>query len=225
MTRTNPRVGDMKDKTLTTVMLVASALILLLEISIFVSILPSKITRLEEYKKQVNSTLSDKEFIEELITQDVSQKQRINSLEEELANKEIIVNYLTQRLNMSLGVEISPFRKISKEDIRVYNDRVVIYVNKAFTASFADSKSMYPFINKDVFALEIRPDNKTDLKIGNVIGYESKTFNTTIIHRIVEVGEDESGWYAVTKGDNNPAPDPDKVRFENIQGVLVGLIY
>jgi hypothetical protein len=38
MTRTNPRVGDVKDKLLTTVMLTASALILLLEISIFVAI-------------------------------------------------------------------------------------------------------------------------------------------------------------------------------------------
>jgi len=225
MTRINPKVGNVKDKLLTTVMLATSALILLLEISIFVSLLPSKISNLEEYKRQVNSTSSDKDFIEELINQDSSQRQRINSLEEELANKEIIINYLTQRLNTSLGVEMSPFRKISKEDIKVYNDRVIIYVNKAFTAGFEDSKSMYPFINKDVFALEIRPENKTELKVGDIVGYESKTFNTTIIHRIVEIEEDESGWYVVTKGDNNPASDPDKVRFENIQGVLVGLIY
>jgi signal peptidase I len=225
MIRINPRADDKKDRTLTTVMLVASALILLLEISIFISLLPSKVSGLGEYKRQINSTLSDKDFIEELINQDSSQKQRINSLEEQLANKEIIINYLTQRLNTSLDVEISPFRKISKEDIKVYNDRVIIYVNKAFTAYFEDSKSMYPFINKDVFALEVSPENKTELKVGDIIGYESKTFNTIIIHRIVEIGEDESGWYAVTKGDNNPASDPGKARFEDIKGVLVGLIY
>ena len=219
----------MNDKTLTIILLAASALILLLEISIFISVFPSsfKAKNLDEYKKQVNSTLSDKEFIAELISQDFSQKQRINSLEKELERQMAMSNYFASKLNTSLNfevVEVDPFRQISKDDIKVYTDRVVIYVNKAFTASFTDSKSMYPLISENVLALEIRPENKTALKAGDIIGYESKAFNTSIIHRIIEISEDEYGWYAVTKGDNNPTPDPDRVRFEDIQGVLVGII-
>lgn len=217
----------MNDKTLTIILLAASALILLLEISIFISVLPKslKVNGLEEYKKQVNSTLSDKEFIAELISQDLAQKQRINSLEAELANEKMITNYLASKLNTSFKIEIDPFRQISENDIKVYNDRVVIYVNKAFKVGFTESKSMYPFISENVLALEVGPENKTELKIGDVVSYESKIFNTSIIHRIIQIGEDEEGWYAITKGDNNQINDPSKVRFEDIQGVLVGLIY
>ncbi|MBN2053261.1 signal peptidase I [Candidatus Woesearchaeota archaeon] len=215
----------MINRPIATVILIVSALILFLEISIFVSVLPSKLPELGDYKKQVNSTLSDKEFVEQLISQNIAYKTRIDEIESKLADQELLLGYMSARLNMSLAVETNPFRRISKEDIRVYNDRVIIYVNKAFTACFSDSKSMYPFINEEVYALEVPPEDASKLNIGDVIGYDSKTFNTTIIHRIIEIGEDEGGWFAITKGDNNPVLDPDKVRFEDVKGVLVGLIY
>jgi len=180
---------------------------------------------LKEYKRQINSTLSNKEFIEELVNQNLAQRIRIRELEEELMNKERIIDSLMKRLNFSAQVKSSPFNRISRDDIRVYNDRIIIYVNKAFPVAFTRSRSMYPFINENVFALEIKPKSPNELRVGDIIGFESKTFNTSIIHRIIEIGEDEQGWYAITKGDNNPVPDPEKVRFEDISGVLVGLIY
>jgi hypothetical protein len=39
------------------------------------------------------------------------------------------------------------------------------------------------------------------------------------------MGYDKEGWYAVTKGDNTGMNDPDKVRFEQIKFVLVGVLY
>jgi hypothetical protein len=215
----------MENKTITIIMLVASALILLLEISIFISVLPQRIQALDEYKREVNSTLSDKELVENIIAQNLAQRTRIDELEVELAEKGMLLERIEKQFNTSISVETSPFNRIGKDDVKVYSDRVVIYVNKAFTAGFTESKSMYPFINEDVYALEIRPNNRSELKVGDVIGFESKAFNTTIIHRIIEIGSDEQGWYALTKGDNNPATDPGKVRFEDIRGVLVGLIY
>lgn len=221
----NPRVDDMENRTITLILLVVSAFILLLQISIFVSLIPSKVPGLTEYKKQVNSTLSDQEFIEELMAQNLAQKQTIESMKEEINQQGTLLTQMAARLNMSADIENNPFSRIGREDIEVYNDRVIIYVNKAFGAGFTSSRSMYPFIDENVFALEVRPENQSALKVGDIIGFESKVFNTTIIHRIIEVGKDESDWYAITKGDNNPAPDPGKVRFEDIRGVLVGLIY
>jgi len=217
----------MNNRILTIILLAASALLLLLEISIFIAVIPqnTKFTSLEQYKSQVNSSLSDQQFIQELIDQNLMQKQTIDLLEAELADENIVVNNILNRLNFSAGVEINPFRRISREDIQVYGDRVVIYVNKAFTAGFSNSKSMYPFISEDAYALEIKPATKDELKPGDIIGFASASFNTTIIHRIVETGEDDNGWFAVTKGDNNPLPDPDKIRFDDIKGVLIGLIY
>ena len=46
-----------------------------------------------------------------------------------------------------------------------------------------------------------------------------------VIHRIAEISNDEQGWYAIVKGDNNEAPDPERVRFEQIKKVLVGVLY
>ncbi|MBU1198607.1 MAG: signal peptidase I [Nanoarchaeota archaeon] len=181
--------------------------------------------QLDAYQKKINSSVSNEDFLEELVNQNIEQRDRIMELEGEVANQGLIVNYLMERLNMSMGLQTNPFRRISQEDIMVYNDRVIIYVNKAFPAGFTKTKSMYPFIREGAFALEIMPEGPEELRMGDVIGFKSKVYNTTIIHRIIELGEDEQGWYAITKGDNNPAPDKEKVRFENVQGVLVGLIY
>jgi hypothetical protein len=188
-------------------------------------IVPSHTASIAEYKRHVNSTLSDKEFIDDLIKQNLEQKGRIDRLGSELKDRNLVIGYLMDRLNMSTEIEAGPFSRIAEEDILVYQDRIVIYVNKAFPASFSDSRSMYPFIRQGIYALEIKPESYDALKVGDIIGFKSETFNTTIIHRIIETGTDDAGWYCITKGDNNPGPDPGKTRFDDIVGVLVGLIY
>ena len=49
--------------------------------------------------------------------------------------------------------------------------------------------------------------------------------DTLIVHRVVRTGYDRNGWYAIAKGDNIEQPDPDKIRFDQINGVLVAIIY
>ncbi len=44
-------------------------------------------------------------------------------------------------------------------------------------------------------------------------------------NNIVKIKEDEEGKYFITKGDNVPIPDPVKVRFKDICGVVVAIIY
>ena len=52
--------------------------------------------------------------------------------------------------------------------------------------------------------------NTDELKAGDVIQYRKE--NYTVIHRIIEVTEDENGERAfITQGDNNPTPDADPV--------------
>lgn len=52
--------------------------------------------------------------------------------------------------------------------------------------------------------------NTDELKAGDVIQYRKE--NYTVIHRIIEVTEDENGKRAfITQGDNNPTPDADPV--------------
>lgn len=178
-----------------------------------------------EYRKEVRRELAEDEFIQDLVKDNIELKNRTESLESAIAEKELIIGRLAAKLNMSSSIQAGPFARIGREDIQIYDDRVVINVNQAFPVYFTESRSMYPFINQNVYAIEMKPNKADELGIGDVIGYESQVFNTTIVHRITEIGFDEKGWYALTKGDANPAPDPEKVRFESVRGVLIGLIY
>jgi signal peptidase I len=209
------------------ILYILSAIIIILilaAILIYIGIVYEK-SKAAAFRSEVIANVTREDFVKELINQNDEMKSSADAMETSLLEKDILIAHLKTRLNTTAAISTDPFSKIDREDIKVYPDRVVIYVNKAFPVYFSDSKSMYPFINENVFAIEVKPDKKEDLRIGDVIGFESKVFNTTVIHRIIEISTDELGWYAATKGDENPSPDPERVRFDSIRGVLIGLIY
>ena len=117
----------------------------------------------------------------------------------------------------------SPSDWIKEEQIRVLKDKVVIELNDATWASFTNTNSMDPFIDEDSHAIEIIPENQDDIHVGDVISYNS-SFGQ-IIHRVIEKDVDEKGMYYIVQGDNNPLADPIKVRFNDVTGVVVAVIY
>ena len=86
-----------------------------------------------------------------------------------------------------------------------------------------DTNSMDPVLDEDSNAIQIRPTSPSQIQVGDIISYSSPY--GIIIHRIVEVGSDDSGWYARVRGDNNAYSDPEKGRFEQVKSVLVAVIY
>lgn len=125
----------------------------------------------------------------------------------------------------SITEKPSPSNWVKENQIRVYDNKVIIELEGAEWAKFTDTHSMEPAIDADSNALEIVPKNYTDIQLGDIISYEVPEINGTIIHRVIETGFDANGWYAITKGDNVPDPDPFKLRFENIKRVVVAIIY
>ncbi len=119
----------------------------------------------------------------------------------------------------------SPSNHVPEDDIHVYTDKIVIDLQGASWSTFADTNSMDPLIDRDANGIEVKPTSPKDLKSGDVIAFRSRYASGIIIHRIAEIGIDSDGWYARTKGDNNPSVDPGKIRFADITGVLVGVIY
>ena len=119
----------------------------------------------------------------------------------------------------------SPQDWIRQEQIHVYDDRVVIDIDNPEWAMFTDTDSMDPLIDINSNAIEIQPDSEDDVHVGDIVSYASGIIDGYVIHRVIETGYDSKGWYAILKGDNNPEPDPEKVRFEQIQRVVVGIIY
>lgn len=119
----------------------------------------------------------------------------------------------------------SPQDWIKESQIHVYSDKIVIDLKNALWAKFTDTNSMDPVFDKGNNALQIVPSSAEQLAVGDIITYKSKYLNDAIIHRIIAIGTDSEGWYAITKGDNNDVPDPEKVRFNQVKKVLVGILY
>ena len=124
----------------------------------------------------------------------------------------------------SAGEQASPSNWIEQNQIHIYQDKIVIDVDDPQWAVFADTNSMDPVIDEGAHAIQIVPKDKNTLKVGDIVSFTRPGFNGVIIHRIVEIGSDVNGWYAITKGDNNRVSDG-KVRFKQIHRVLVGVLY
>jgi len=117
----------------------------------------------------------------------------------------------------------SPSDRILESDLHVFSDRVVIEKENLIWAKIKNTHSMEPVLNSDSISLELAPNSPGEINIGDIISFEENS--KVLIHRVVLIGVDELGWFAATKGDNNEAADPYKIRFDQIKGVLVGVLY
>lgn len=120
---------------------------------------------------------------------------------------------------------ISPADHIKESQIRVYKDRIIIDVDNAIWARYTDTNSMDPLFDNGANGIEIKPESEESLNVGDIIAYKASWASGTVIHRIIETGYDDNGWYAITKGDNNSSPDPSPVRFSQVEFLLIGIIY
>jgi len=119
----------------------------------------------------------------------------------------------------------SPHDWIKLNQIKAYNDRVVLEIEEPVLVAISETNSMDPVLDEYANAIEIYPKSTEDIHVGDIISYKSKYMENNIIHRVIEINEDEEGWYAVMKGDNLNKTDPERVRFEQIQRVVVAVVY
>ena len=118
----------------------------------------------------------------------------------------------------------SPFDRVKEDQIEVYDDKIVINLKNAEWAKFTDTNSMDPVIDAGANAIEIRPVSEEDVHVGDIISYDDGN-GDIIIHRVADIGNDQYGWYAITKGDNAPTADAGKVRFYQVERVVAVIIY
>jgi signal peptidase I len=119
----------------------------------------------------------------------------------------------------------SPSDWMKEQDISVYNNRVILNIQNPQWAKFTDTHSMEPVLSSNANAIEIVPQSEDQLKVGDIVSYKSDYADGYVIHRIVSIGKDDQGTYFVLKGDNNPTSDPGKVRFKQIQRVVIAIVY
>jgi hypothetical protein len=121
------------------------------------------------------------------------------------------------------GPELSsPQGRVGWDQITVAKDGVYIELPYATLVALADTNSMDPTLDAEAKVISVKPGSPDEIAVGDIVSYKSG--DRVIIHRVIETGADDDGWFAVTKGDNNPIGDG-KVRWEQVRNVVVGIIY
>lgn len=116
----------------------------------------------------------------------------------------------------------TPYDFIDKEDILVYDDKIIINVNGASIGRYTPTGSMEPLLNENSNGIRITPNSEDDIHIGDIITFQKN--NDLIIHRVINKGVDDKGTYFITKGDNNTTSDG-KIRFEDIKYLTIGILW
>ena len=119
----------------------------------------------------------------------------------------------------------SPGDRIKEDDVNVFSNSVRIDIKNAKWRKFIDSNSMDPLIDEGTTTIEIKPKYASEIKVGDIIAYDMEGYDYAFVHRVMEIGNDVNGVYFVTKGDNFFKEDPDKVRFSQVEGIVVGILY
>jgi len=119
----------------------------------------------------------------------------------------------------------SPKDRIKDDQIRVYNQRVIIDISRVKWRYYNDSNSMDPLIDIGTNTIEIKPRKPDEIKIGDIISFNVEDNDYATVHRVIEIGKDDKGIYYITKGDNLKSNDNIKIRFKQIEGVIVGIFY
>ncbi len=112
---------------------------------------------------------------------------------------------------------VSSQMNINNED---YRPKVSIYT--------IVSPSMTPAIKVYDVVINIREDKPENIKVGDIITYESKASTSegmTITHRVIEVNQLPDGGYEYrTQGDNNKEPDKLYVSYDQVIGKEILII-
>ncbi len=116
----------------------------------------------------------------------------------------------------------APFDFVEENQIKIYNDKIVIDIKDASLSRYAPTGSMKPVLDQGSNGIRIVPKSKDEIHIGDIITF--KQDNYLIVHRVIEIGSDVDGLYFITKGDNNSISDG-KVRFEDIKYITIGVIW
>jgi len=141
----------------------------------------------------------------------------------ELFHPEEIEQPVNTAISKIYPVKLAPPDRIKEDQIHVYEDKIVIDIKNPKWARFANTNSMVPFLDEGTNAIQVQPESPEDIQLGDIISYQYE--DSIIIHRVIEIKEDEKGKYYIAQGDNNPEPDPVKIRFPQIRRILVGVIY
>ena len=116
----------------------------------------------------------------------------------------------------------SPADRINLDNIHTLDSGFSVEISGATLYAIADTNSMEPAIDKEATVVAVKPATPDELIVGDIVIYRQG--RALIIHRIIEIGTDSQGWYAIPKGDNNDIADS-PISFDQVEAVVIGILY
>ena len=124
------------------------------------------------------------------------------------------------------GVErFSPSDWIHDEDVTTADTALTVQLDEPLVTHFANTNSMDPVLDEFTNGVEVKAHDVSDIHVGDIVAYFSEYSRQYIVHRVVKINYDSEGWYAIMRGDNQLYSDPGRIRWDQIEGVTVGLLY
>lgn len=121
-------------------------------------------------------------------------------------------------------IRMAPQARMDEKKVRVFPHVILIESSdELIWGKVLDSRSMIPVFDMGHHTIEIKNPQPERLKVGDIISYWR--YNLRIIHRIVEIGRDDKGWFAIAQGDNQAESDLEKIRPEQIIGVVIAIVF
>lgn len=115
-----------------------------------------------------------------------------------------------------------PLDRIGEDQIIIGNGELKINLEDYVLSKYVNTGSMTPLLGEGATGIGIKPKLEGDIFLGDVISFW--VGNDLIVHRVIDIGKDDFGAYYITKGDNSNSID-EKIRFDQIDSVLVAVIY
>lgn len=114
-----------------------------------------------------------------------------------------------------------------RADIAIHKDRNTVEIDATDVRVYKVSTgSMKPLLGKGTYAFFTIRVNIDDLVTGQDLVFEDDEvypLGTWVLHRIIEIGQDEDGWWCRTRGLNNSRPDKGKRREHEVRGRFIGM--
>ena len=154
-------------------------------------------------------------------------KRRVKELEQEVLT--LKGGQQTYRGGGRSGELPSPRVKIEPQEINYDEHSEVLSISNVksplWVTSVQDSNSMEPLVDiGHIAVLSQDPKYLDALNVGDIIIWE-KSDDELIIHSIIDINQDESGWYCRTQGLNNSYPDEKKIRKEKVKWVALLVVW
>ncbi len=84
--------------------------------------------------------------------------------------------------------------------------------------------SMMPLMNGNADVLVVQPEIN-EVREGDIIIFQRPDEEVLIGHRVIDIYTDNKTIVYKTKGDANPTEDSYLVKYEDIRGLVIGIIY